>query len=360
MGVGAAVFAAVVLMLCAGLFVAGVHMDESAVRPQLMSNMVDAAPMRRSLAYLQYENAKLRMTINSTVEENAQLRARLRARLPPGAILESDLQSRPHAVARESQVTPMPGEPTLASPGLKAVDLGTRPRALTQRLLSSTEFNQERAQAVATNNQIILTFVNKVRLDFATTWVTHVRRLGLTNWLVGATDRPALRELKRQGVPCFDMSTNLPEGEWPWGSPSFKALGPHKIELIYKAISWALEVIITDIDALVLREPFAYTNRWRDAGFLTTSDHLGNTTNDDGLEDHRGIHTAFNIGYSACAAAWQRLSRHATMCRRVVFAPCSQCSFASRPCLWWRSGDVSSKRTLAHDGTRVSSTALRV
>jgi hypothetical protein len=50
---------------------------------------------------------------------------------------------------------------------------------------------------------------------------------------------------------------------------------------------------------LVLREPFAYVARWPDAGFLTTSDHLGNTTYDGGLEDHRGIHTAFNIGYSA-------------------------------------------------------------
>ena len=34
-----------------------------------------------------------------------------------------------------------------------------------------------------------------------------------------------------------------------------------------------------------------------DAGFLTTSDHLGNTTNGQGLESHNGIHTAFNIGY---------------------------------------------------------------
>ena len=37
--------------------------------------------------------------------------------------------------------------------------------------------------------------------------------------------------------------------------------------------------------------------RWPDAGFLTTSDQLGNTTHDDGLETHRGIHSAFNIGY---------------------------------------------------------------
>ena len=56
----------------------------------------------------------------------------------------------------------------------------------------------------------------------------------MSNWLVGATDKPALKALLKEGMPCFDMSTNLPEGEWPWGSPSFKALGPHKIELIYK------------------------------------------------------------------------------------------------------------------------------
>ena len=62
-------------------------------------------------------------------------------------------------------------------------------------------------------------------------------------------------------MACFDMKTNLPQGEWPWGSPSFKSLGPHKIELIFKAFSWGFELVITDIDALVLREPFAFMAR---------------------------------------------------------------------------------------------------
>ena len=60
---------------------------------------------------------------------------------------------------------------------------------------------------------------------------------------------------------------------------------------------WGLELVITDIDAMVLREPFAYMARWPDAGFLTTTDHLSNTTSDGGLENHNGIHSAFNIGY---------------------------------------------------------------
>src|SRR6056297_3568864 len=55
------------------------------------------------------------------------------------------------------------------------------------------QLTRERAEAVAgPHRQLILTFVNSVRLDFATTWVHHVRRIGLTNWLVGATDPQAL------------------------------------------------------------------------------------------------------------------------------------------------------------------------
>jgi hypothetical protein len=162
---------------------------------------------------------------------------------------------------------------------------------------ASVVLDKERLTAVGgPSRQIILTFVNTIRLDFAATWAAHMRRLGLTNWLVGATDNGALSALLRDGTPCFDMHTSLPTGEWAWGSPSFKSLGPAKVRLIHHALSWGMELVITDIDALVLREPFGFMARWPDAGFLTTSDHLSNTTNDDGLENHNGIHTAFNIG----------------------------------------------------------------
>lgn len=161
------------------------------------------------------------------------------------------------------------------------------------------QLTRERAESVAgRHRQIILTFANKVRLDFAMTWVHHVRQLGLANWLVGATDPQALRRLHAGGVPCFSMRTALPTGEWDWGSRSFKALGQHKVELIYQAISWGLELVITDVDALVLRDPFPFVSRWPDAGFLTTTDHLSNATSSaGGLEAHGAAGAAFNIGY---------------------------------------------------------------
>ena len=158
----------------------------------------------------------------------------------------------------------------------------------------------ERARAVAgPSKALVLTFVNRVRLDFAQTWAAHVNRLNMTNWLIGATDDGALAGLRASNVPCFSMRTSLPEAEWDWGSPTFKALGAHKVALIHATLTWGLALVITDIDALVLREPFAYMRRWPDAGFLTTTDHLGNSSGSDdgGLEDRSSFGSAFNIGY---------------------------------------------------------------
>jgi len=121
------------------------------------------------------------------------------------------------------------GLPTAYADGMRLMsESPNRPPPIMEPL--DQQLTRERALSVATGRkQLILTFVNSVRLDFAVTWVWHVRRLGLTNWLVGATDRPALRKLHSGGVSCFSMRTTLPTGEWDWGSKSFKALGQHKV-----------------------------------------------------------------------------------------------------------------------------------
>ena len=160
------------------------------------------------------------------------------------------LHQREHTL--QAQLRLLTGEPAPAS-------LQGSSRRLAE---ADYSFTKERVAPIAVNKQLLLTFVNIVRIDFARTWVHHVRKLGMTNWLVGATDPRAFSTLKEEGIGCFDMKTNLPQNEWPWGSPSFKSLGPHKIELVFKAISWGFEVVITDIDALVLREPFAFMARY--------------------------------------------------------------------------------------------------
>ena len=202
--------------VCVFLFVAGIRTDNQ-YRKQSSTAFPDMIPIRRSLASLQYENQLLRIRVNETSRENEALRARMRA------ALRSDLgTSTPSAV-------PLSGKPSsklatsaaaaaaASSPGAVVATAATSSRALAERFHASTEFTRERARAVASDGRLILSFVNRVRLDFADSFVVHLRRLGLTNWLVGATDRTALRELRHKGVPCFDMSTNLPEGQL-WAS----------------------------------------------------------------------------------------------------------------------------------------------
>ena len=200
---------------------------------------------------------------------------------------------------------------------------------------ASTAMTRARLESIAGHQrQLILTFVNRARIDFAFTWAAHLRRMGLTNWLIGATDPEALRQLVEAHTPCVDLHTSLPDSEWAWGSPSFHQLGPTKVRLIKTALDFGLEIVITDVDALVLRPPFAYMARWPDAGFLTTSDHLRNTTSDDGLESH-AAQSAYNI-VSARAA-----HEH---------SPC--CDFLSAACLegdWrWMPDDLPRAGSAAH------------
>ena len=70
------------------------------------------------------------------------------------------------------------------------------------------------------------------------------------------------------------------------GSASFHSLGPHKIELIYHTLQWGLELVITDVDAMVLREPFAYMVR-RSDGALPDAWSPAHARAHDGASSHR-------------------------------------------------------------------------
>eukprot|EP00965_Chrysotila_dentata_P210268 6185801-Pleurochrysis_carterae.AAC.2 len=60
----------------------------------------------------------------------------------------------------------------------------------------STEFTQERLLALAPQKQLVISFTNRVRIDFARTWAFHARAAGVAAFLIGATDRHALSELQ--------------------------------------------------------------------------------------------------------------------------------------------------------------------
>ena len=224
-----------------------------------------ASVLHNSLELAEARLAILKSRLETSSATNSRLmreNARLREETGRLENLLAKLPSRRAASTVEATTTVATAPAKPAEPA-KPLPSGYRtPSALSERLLESTEFNKERAQLVAgSSKQIMLTFSNKIRLDFVTSWVHHVRRLGMTNYLVGATDAASLEAMKKDKVQCFLMQTTMPQGEWAWGSRSFKALGPHKIEMIYKSLTWGLEVVITDSDAFILRDPFPFMAR---------------------------------------------------------------------------------------------------
>jgi hypothetical protein len=198
-------FGGLLVGLCITLFALAVTSSGTAERVVIAP---DLEPLKRSIMVLQQDNSMLRRRLNRTehlTAENIVLKESVH-------VLEDKLR---RLLQRQGAVV----LPTKASGVVPRSTAPPPPDAL------DTKFTRERAHRVATNGKILLTFVNRIRLDFATTWVHHVKRLGMTNWLVGATDKASLTSLTQSGVPTFDMLTELPEGEWAWGSASFKSLG---------------------------------------------------------------------------------------------------------------------------------------
>lgn len=148
------------------------------------------------------------------------------------------------------------------------------------------------------HNIILVTFVNSKRANYAYTWASHLMRLRLTNYMVGAMDGEALVKLAKRNITAFDMAAGLTTADYGWGTKNFRMLGLRKSELIITLLKAGADPIVTDADALITRDPTPYILRYgKGADILVTSDQLSGVK-DEGLEmPSSGMHAAWNIGY---------------------------------------------------------------
>jgi len=149
------------------------------------------------------------------------------------------------------------------------------------------------------HNIILVTFVNSKRANYAYTWASHLMRLRLTNYMVGAMDGEALVKLTKRNITAFDMAAGLTTADYGWGTKNFRALGLRKSELIITLLKAGADPIVTDADALITRDPTPYILRYgKGADILVTSDQLMASVKDEGLETPAsGMYAAWNIGY---------------------------------------------------------------
>ncbi|KAL6753317.1 nucleotide-diphospho-sugar transferase-domain-containing protein [Haematococcus lacustris] len=155
---------------------------------------------------------------------------------------------------------------------------------------------REMVQKIAENGMLIVTWANWHYQDFVRTWLSHIKAVGVTGYIVGAMDDHLLQVLIDQKVNTFSMKSGLTLGDFGWGSGTFAKMGREKIKLIRVFLQLGVDVIISDVDVLWLRNPLPYFAQYPDADILTSSDHLRNTVSNYDLELWPQAASAANIG----------------------------------------------------------------
>ena len=102
--------------------------------------------------------------------------------------------------------------------------------------------------------------------------------------------------LADQKVHTFSMRSGLTLGDFGWGSTTFAKMGREKIKLIRVFLQLGVDVVISDVDVLWLRNPIPYFKQFPDADILTSSDHLDNSVPGEELERWPDAASAANIG----------------------------------------------------------------
>ncbi|KAI3900058.1 hypothetical protein MKW98_000958 [Papaver atlanticum] len=158
------------------------------------------------------------------------------------------------------------------------------------------QLSKELVESRVKDNVIVVTFGNYAFEDFVLNWVRHLTDLGVTNLLVGAMDIKLLESLYWQGVPVFDMGSNMSTIDVGWGTPTFHKMGREKVILIDAMLPFGYEILMCDTDMVWLKNPLPYLARYPNADILTSTDQVVPTVVDDSLEAWRDVSGAYNIG----------------------------------------------------------------
>ena len=185
----------------------------------------------------------------------------------------------------------------------------TKPVAQTKL---STGLTVEHIRKIARDNTIIVTWANHHYLDFARNWINHVQnRLGLSNFIVGAMDEKMYESLKEEfngGVHTWLMGSQgiakeAVKNDFGWGTRNFHQMGRDKIRLIRDFTRSGVNVLVSDIDVVWLRNPLPFFKRYLEADVLVSSDQLRSETMIESLKQKKFIVDGEGLEFHICHAA---------------------------------------------------------
>ena len=168
---------------------------------------------------------------------------------------------------------------------------------------SSYELSQSLVDTAAdASGALLVTWANSHHAEFALNWIAHARGAGIDNFLVGCLDNGLIEFLEERDagagrhlfkMPDFSSSSPPLDPSSPpsrserehgrekytgWGSAGFHELGRLKVSLARLLVErHGVDVLLSDVDAVWLRDPFPYLRRFPEADVLSSSDALAPT-----------------------------------------------------------------------------------
>ena len=119
---------------------------------------------------------------------------------------------------------------------------------------------------------LIVTYINYNRVNFALTWVRHLRAQQQPHHLVAALDRQALLALEARGVPSYLLNfSTLSGSDTGWGTGAFRQLGLFKVQMVLELAKTGVDTLTVDADAFILRDPMPYFRQLPQADVLMSS-----------------------------------------------------------------------------------------
>ncbi|KAJ9511474.1 hypothetical protein QJQ45_029860 [Haematococcus lacustris] len=153
------------------------------------------------------------------------------------------------------------------------------------------ELSKELVASFAKDNTIILTVSDwRIFQNFGVNWMKHLKRLGVENYLVGATDKKTAAFLGSQ----------LLLQALRYGSEHYVAATWRKVTVVQQIVGWGFNVLHSDVDVVWFRDPLPYMlgPALKDVDMAVSTDLVstGNSKRDEGLEVSVHQHVNVNTG----------------------------------------------------------------
>ncbi|KAL6771845.1 hypothetical protein ACKKBG_A28020 [Auxenochlorella protothecoides x Auxenochlorella symbiontica] len=155
---------------------------------------------------------------------------------------------------------------------------------------------REMVEPLADSGNIAVTFVNYNHLDFAKNWAYHMEKTGCTAYIMGAMDEETLKELVKLNIPTFYMASNLTTNDFGRFTKDFLDMGRKKAAMVESFLALGFDTLVSDVDAVWLRNPFPFFKKFKDADMLVSSEIYQTTSVAEGLEGLSGARHGVNIG----------------------------------------------------------------